>query len=226
MIAPKANIQEKWVRDWQAFTRNNWKISDLRVRGAGGGPARPQVLPQRLSDLVYETQIDDDRDMFARLTSFSFAAHGERQGWSRPCDRHSRGSTEADIPTGKVAMRDFVAQAYNAALSPYDLVIIDEAHNLKHGVVVKDGRIAPSVSIRNAVLSQMLGRPGITPHPLFAGTYRPLAKRVLLLSATPIETSFHSLWSQLDLLGKASEVVRRPAGSTTSTRRRLPPDGS
>ena len=98
-------------------------------------------------------------------------------------------------------MRDFVAQAYNAAMPTYDLVIIDEAHNLKGGVQIRDGVVGGG-ALRNAVLAQVLGHPEVTPHPLFADTYRPLADRVLLLSATPVEESFRNLWNQLHLVGK------------------------
>ena len=175
VIAPKRNIQRKWSNDWRAFIRHNWKIADLRVQGPSGALGRPVVLPERLSDLAYESMVDDDRDVFARLTSFSFAAHGTRDHVVSNVQRALPWLKTRDFPQDprSTAMRDFVAQAYNAALPIYDLVIIDEAHNLKHGVHIHDGSIGPS-AIRNAVLAQILGQPDVTSHPrVFAESYRP-----------------------------------------------------
>ena len=73
-----SNIQRKWNNDWRAFPGHNWKVGDLRVK-ASGALGRPAVLPDRLSDLAFESMVDDDRDVFARLTSFSFATHGEHR---------------------------------------------------------------------------------------------------------------------------------------------------
>ncbi|MEE3922070.1 hypothetical protein V2I01_38700 [Micromonospora sp. BRA006-A] len=53
-------------------------------------------------------------------------------------------------PTRDV-IKDRFAQAINAALPHFDLVIVDEAHNLKHGW-------GPQSSSRNRVLATVLGR--------------------------------------------------------------------
>lgn len=205
VIAPKANLQRKWHNDWRAFVRRNWKVSDLAVRGLSGDPAREVVLAERLSDLAYEAMVDDDRDFICRLPSFSFAITGERERVVANVRRSLPWLRAKDFPrptNDSRDLRDFVAQAYNASLPTFDLVIIDEAHNLKGGITVTDGRIEPT-ALRNAVLAQVLGNPDVTRiHPAFEQTYGPIADRVLLLSATPIETSFHSMWSQLHLVGK------------------------
>ena len=73
IIAPRQNIQLKWMKDWRTFVRTNWLIEDLRVKAFGGAPARPIVPIHRLDDLALEAQVDDDRDFFMRLTSFSLS---------------------------------------------------------------------------------------------------------------------------------------------------------
>ena len=210
VIAPKANMQRKWRNDWAAFVRQNWQVTDLSVRGAAGGPAREIILPERLSDLAYEAMIDDDRDFICRLTSFSFAVHGSWERVVAGVRRSLPWLEPGDFPPpdGTNGLRDFVAQAYNAALPRYDLVIIDEAHNLGGGIRVSKGEIAPT-SIRNAVLAQVLGNTDVTSvHEPFRSSYGPIADRVLMISATPVETSFSTLWNQLHLVGKANPSIR------------------
>jgi hypothetical protein len=204
IIAPKLNIQRKWRNDYLSFVRENWKINDLRVKGAGGGPGRPVVLPERLSDVAYEAMVDDDRDFIARLTSFSFALNMTRERLIHNVRRQLPWLPARSFPDIKsIAGRDFVAQAYNASLPRFDLVIIDEAHNLAGGVRISDSGQVGKQTLRNAILAQVLGHPDVVPNARFAQTYRPIADRVLLLSATPVETSFSALWRQVHIVGKA-----------------------
>ena len=228
VIAPKKNIQQKWKNDWNAFVRNNWHIIDLRVKGAAGGPAREVILPERLSDLAYESMVDDDRDFICRLPSFSFALFGSHDRIVSAVRRTLPWLSPMDFPGADdfEAMRDFVAQAYNAALPKFDLVIIDEAHNLHGGISIRDGSVEPT-SIRNAMLAQVLGHSEVTSlHPPFAKTYAPIADRVLMLSATPIETSYTSLWNQVHLVGKASPPRRRDFSALKSNDERATSDAA
>lgn len=201
VIAPRGNIQRKWTNDWRTFVARNWQATDLRVKGVTGAPQRPMVFAERLVDLVHDSATHPDADLFARLTSFSFAAVGDHAAIQTRVRRVLPWLEAKDFPTDERELRDFVAQAYNAALPTYDLVIIDEAHNLGGGVTIKDGKVGGG-ALRNAVLAQVLGHPDVTPHRRFKSTYCPLADRVLLLSATPVEESFDKLWRQLYLVGK------------------------
>lgn len=209
IIAPRSNIQTKWMNEWRSFVRTNWRISDLRVKGASGAPARRLSKAERLSDLAFDSTIDARADVFARLTSFSFAVAGDRAVVKQRVRRSLPWLEDGDFPRDDDRFRDFVAQAYNAVLPAYDLVIIDEAHNLKHGVRIRDG-LVQSGALRNTTLAQVLGHPDVTPHPVFAGSYRPLADRVLLLSATPVEESFSNLWNQVHLVGKSRPPQGQP----------------
>jgi len=206
IIAPRQNIQLKWMKDWRTFVRTNWLIEDLRVKAFGGAPARPIVSIQRLDHLVREAQVDDDRDVFMRLTSFSLstslAGHDDIERdkviellpWLR----------KKDLPTttDRARLRSLLGQAINVALPHYDMVIIDEAHNLKHGLRIEEGRVSSAASNRNAVLANVLGHRDITPEDALAAHFAPIADRVLLLSATPVENDWRHLYNQLDLVDR------------------------
>ena len=41
VIAPRENIQAKWMKEWQNFATYIARLADLRVKALHGGPARP-----------------------------------------------------------------------------------------------------------------------------------------------------------------------------------------
>ena len=207
VIAPKENIQRKWQKDWHAFVRHNMKVPDLRVRSLTGAPARRVRHVENLRALTSEATLAPDQDIFARLTSFSHPLAREEEETRDRARRVLPWLKARDFPRGEQHLRDFLAQAYNAALPSYDLVIIDEAHNLKHGLRIEDGRLRGG-SNRNDVLAQVLGHPEITPFARFEDSYRPIAERVLLVSATPVEDSFKAMWNQVHLVGKHAPAGR------------------
>src|SRR5690606_11926446 len=124
---------------------------------------------------------------FLRLTSFSLALGG-RDKVDDDSGRKRRERLRRSLPwlpdeifdlRSKQTFKDNVARAVCSALPPFDLVVVDEAHNLKHGWS-EDG------AARNRVLSLVLGRTGGADEKLFPN-FGPRAKRVLFLSATPID---------------------------------------
>lgn len=204
VIAPRENIQQKWTKELRNFCANNVRFADFRVKSVHGGPARPLVRCENLPSFVHEASVDSRRDFFLRLTSFSFGLGDNTDDWRKPRDQLRR-----EIPwladeifdlRSKEAFKDNYARAVCCALPTFDLVIVDEGHNLKHG-------FKPGVAARNRVLALALGRSGETDHPhLFPG-YGRRAKRVLFLSATPIEASYTQLWNQLDVFGLGGEFT-------------------
>ena len=108
--------------------------------------------------------------------------------------------------------RDIYGRVLNAVVPDIDLLIVDEAHNLKHGF----GR---NVSNRNRVLGFALGHPeGIGDD---CPWYAKRAKRVLLLSATPFEYDYADLYKQLDVLAFGNNLVRDAEGNDPIPVRRL-----
>ncbi|HEX5749931.1 MAG TPA: DEAD/DEAH box helicase family protein [Archangium sp.] len=200
VVAPTTNIQQKWQKELKNFTRSNWLHRDQRIRSVEDLPCRPYASCESLLDWGQKAAARPEQDFFVRLTSFSLPLGEQGQSWE---DRRERLRKIAphfqpelfDLRGGgdKQRFKRAFAQTLNGLLPHYDLVIVDEAHNLKHG---KD-----SHSSRNLLLSLALGSypqeqlEGASPY------YGRRFDRVLFLSATPFESDYRELWRQLDLFG-------------------------
>jgi superfamily II DNA or RNA helicase len=200
VIAPRQNIQDKWMKEWRNFVGKVVRVDDLRVRSLAGTPVRSLVKTHSLADLVTETSNDPDRDFFARMTSFSLPSIADDENGKKRRAQLLRAvpwlDPDALNAKSKERYRRNFARAVNCALPDIDLLIVDEAHNLKAGWRERGS------STRNTVLACALGGRslGDDDSSLFRG-YRQRAKRVLFLSATPIEYDISQLWNQLDLFG-------------------------
>jgi superfamily II DNA/RNA helicase len=201
VIAPKENIQLKWIKEWRNFVSKVVQIEDLRVKGIGGNPARALVKVDSLVDLVTEASNDPDRDFFLRLTSFSLPVSAANDTLRKRRDQLLKAipwcSSDLLKAHNKTTYKRNFARAVNCALPDIDLLIVDEAHNLKAG-----WSDAKSSSTRNTVVGCALGGKIIQDEfqASFRG-FRPRVGRVLFLSATPIEHDIRQLWNQLDLFG-------------------------
>ena len=195
-VAPKANIQGNWLTTLRNFAANNWRLDDTRVRSFGGALAFPVAWCENLRDLAGGAILNDRRDFLTRMSSFSFGMPRDPAAWAARRDDLLRMmpwlERERFHLYNKSAFKDAYARAVNVAIPKFDLVIVDEGHNLKHG-------FGEHVSARNRLLGLALGRPDDSA-PYFAGG-GPRADRVLVLSATPIEHDFADLWRQMDVLG-------------------------
>jgi hypothetical protein len=88
------------------------------------------------------------------------------------------GKEALDLRRDRQTFKDSFARALCCALPEFDLVIVDEAHNFKHGFTA-------NVAARNRVVALAMGHPqGEAPKSIYPG-YGRRAKRVLFLSATP-----------------------------------------
>ena len=154
VIAPRENIQMKWMKELRNFVAHNVRFADLRVKAVDEQPARPLVACRNLLELVQEVLLNRDRDFFLRLSSFSLPVAG-RDRVDPEAARRLRDGLRRYLPwladdvfdlRTKQAFKDNVACAVCCALPLFDLVIVDEAHNLKHG-------FSEDVSARNRVLA-------------------------------------------------------------------------
>lgn len=222
VIAPRENIQRKWMKELRNFVAHNVRFADLRVKALDGTPAVPLVSCENLPELLGEAALNPDRDFFARLTSFSVPLSGEDQVAPERV-RALRDSLRRHLPwldnsifdlRNKKDIKDNFAQAVCCGLPTFDLVIVDEAHNLKNGF--KEGSAA-----RNRVLALAFGHPRSRgDRRLFSG-YGPRAERVLFLSATPIEETYRHLWNQLDVFGMGQgfeDLAREDVGEEEKKR--------
>lgn len=199
VIAPRENIQRKWVKELGNFVRNNWQAIDNRVKSIQGAPARKPTVCNSLKEFAHELTINADRDFFLRMTSFSLSLkHPEdRDKHRRQIRDHLDWLPRSALSSNTVqGFREQYGRALNALLPEIDLLVVDEAHNLRKGFGTQDDR---NVSNRNRILGLMLG------HLSAAGPdykwYGPRIKCVLCLSATPFEDDYGDVWHQLDVLG-------------------------
>ena len=195
VIAPRENIQRKWIKELKNFVRLNWRLTGNRVKSLQGQPAWAPLYCHSLVEFAKEVFLNADRDFFLRMPSFSLSLkdpENRRRLRRRLLEQISwlpRGILSARTPE---AFRDAYGSALNAVLPPIDLLVVDEAHNLKHG-------FGPSVSNRNRVMGLAFGHPDgrSDDYPW----YRKKAQRLLLLSATPFEDDYAAIGRQLDVFG-------------------------
>lgn len=207
IIAPRENIQRKWIKELSNFVVHNWQVEDNRFKGLNNKPVYAPMLCGSFQEFSTFSRISDQRDPFLRMTMFSIAS---RQPKSR---NRYRVMLRKLLPwvnrklmssRDPFEFRDDYGRVVNALVPNLDLLIVDEAHNLKHG-------FGPKVSTRNRVLGLALGhKDGIRDD---CPWYGQRAKRALLLSATPFEYDYADLYRQLDVLGFADAEVARPDGT-------------
>ena len=71
VIAPRENIQHKWVKELRNFVGRNWLVVGNRVKSLQGGPVWEPVVCGSLVEFAREALVNQDRDFFLRNTSFS-----------------------------------------------------------------------------------------------------------------------------------------------------------
>lgn len=198
ILAPRENIQKKWKKELENFVASNLRFPDLRMKALHGEPARSVVLCDSLLELVTQTTLDPDRDFIGRLPSFSFAFSDDEESVGKKMKNWTAVLPWIDpaaFGRGKADFKDAVARVACCALPVFDLVIVDEGHNLKGGLHER-------VAARNRVLALAMGHPEGAADPRVFKGYGPRAKRVLFLSATPLEDDYAQLWNQLRVFGK------------------------
>ena len=209
VIAPRENIQRKWVKELRNFVSHNWRVVGNRVKSLQGGPVWEPIVCDSLVEFAHEALVNQDRDFFLRMTSFSIrlSDSNDRRKTREALLKNVPWLTRHDVPNyNPEGFRDAFAVALNGAFPEADLVVCDEAHNLKHGFKA-DG------STRNRVMGLALGHPegGI----LERSWYERKAKRVLLLSATPFEDDYAAIQRQLAVFGFGDAKLKGPSGEAS-----------
>lgn len=206
VITPRRNIQEKWASDLASFVKQNWRRADHRVKTPQGSPDWPTLTPDRLLDWVRDVHLEDAHDTVLRMSSFSLGV-----------EEIQKGKTSADQILGSLPMAlqqkmrpvlEAGSQANFAScireligqVCSYDLIIVDESHNLKHGY-----RKSEPSSIRNETMHHLFGGGEIA-----QGKGAPW---LLMLSATPMENGDPlSLVRQFEVFGREAVPLRPPNG--------------
>ena len=209
VIAPRENIQRKWVKELRNFVGHNWRVVGNRVKSLQGGPVWEPVVCSSLVEFAHEALVNQDRDFFLRMTSFSIrlSDRTDRKRTREALLKNVPWLARHDVPNyNREDFRDAFAVALNGAIPEADLVVCDEAHNLKHGFAA-DG------STRNRVMGLAFGHPEGSA--LERSWYTKKAKRVLLLSATPFEDDYAAIQRQLAVFGFGEARLEGPNGEAS-----------
>lgn len=203
IIVPKKNLQSKWRKEIKNFISNNYQLECNIVKtplGTSVGKCEDQNIHARLE---FVDPKNPSYEIF-RNSSFSISASGD--DWKLKL-ANELPDTEASIfkagikrfknNEGEVMLRRLYAYLLNVIMPEFDLLIVDEAHNFKHGT-------QGDVSYRNQVVSRLMGvvyeedEVIFQEFPQLKEKLKPLAGKVILLSATPLDNGVYEIANQLD----------------------------
>ncbi|UUC21418.1 DEAD/DEAH box helicase family protein [Pseudomonas asiatica] len=215
-LLPKNNVRDKWVKDYRSFVEYNYVPRDLSVKGLGNQPVAPYLVCLGLPELIQVVATSSNRDYFICTSAFSFALgntvadlRASLSQFARLLPQHMEAANKlrAELHDGlsgsefsklKNKVKAAWAKALNDILPRFDLVVVDEAHNLKKGRDTSD---------RNQLLAMLLGAD--SEHTNRVG-------RLLLLSATPFDRQLNHLHNQLNLFGLSREAALPSGNDCTS----------
>lgn len=189
-ICPSRNVQEKWDREYKSFVRTNVRVNQGRIRTRDGSPAAPYKSCRNVVELIRAATSGYCADFFIGKSSFSMALSDDIAAWEKKRDELIElvPAHEWESPiSGRQDVKEQYARALNYILPKFDLVVIDEAHNFKHGFESSD---------RNKVMSRVFGFRK-------KGGYLPRVRHALLLSATPYDRDLNQLRNQLNMVGRS-----------------------
>lgn len=215
-LLPKNNVRDKWVKDYKSFIEYNYVPRDLSVKGLGNQPVAPYLACPGLPELIQAVATSSTRDYFICTSAFSFALgntvsdlQASLNQFVRLLPQHAEaantlrtelheGLSGAEFSKLKAKVKTAWATALNSILPRFDLVVVDEAHNLKKGRDTSD---------RNQLLAMLLGSG-------CEDTSR--VGRLLLLSATPFDRQLNHLHNQLNLFGLSRQAALPPGNDCTT----------
>lgn len=207
-LSPKLNIRDKWQKDYKSFIENNYCQNDLRVKALDHQSAVPSVICRNISDLLQAATCGSYADFFICTSAMSISLGSKKEQLDNKLNELRSLFPGFNMPeltdVDKESVKNIWAQAINQALPTFDLVIVDEAHNLKAGIDSSD---------RNRVLSQIMG---VSLDPA-THNLTPRAKNVLLLSATPYDRDPKQLQNQLALFNKVDLLPDEKLGDVKET---------
>ena len=206
VLVPKRNLQYKWIKEVNNFIKTNYILNCNIVKSVLGRPVAS----------CKETNIHNYLDLFPsegpsfevyRNSSFSITTLDDNRWIS---DLEKRLSLEkhieilrkgVEVKLGEVQIKRLFSYLLSLEFPKVDFLIVDEAHHYKHG-------IEGDVSHRNQVVSRLMGviqdedNSTIFKHfpelKVELEKRGPTVKKLILLSATPIDNGLFEIKNQLD----------------------------
>ena len=184
IITPRANIQSKWEKDYQNFFRNNVKDETGRLKSLNDEPIYYPQKVDNLRQLVELMRTSAPNISIMKMSSFSIPVpKGKRDEWKKQAKKLIEQS-KGKMPTSYRSQeehKNWYASEVERVLPKFDLIIVDEAHNLKRG---------PIQSTRNIMLNSILPN-------------KSSKSSLLLLSATPWESNKGHMFTPMHVFGKS-----------------------
>ncbi len=204
VLVPKRNLQYKWVKEINNFVNHNYLLECNIVKsvlGSSVGICNDKSVHHQLDSF---DNSGPSYEVF-RNSSFSISTSDNFDWKSKleyvlPDDLKTifkDGVEKFKLAHQEIYLKRLFAFLLNISFPKVDLLIVDEAHHFKHG-------IGNGVSYRNQVVSRLMGviqeedEVIFNQFPGLKSRITQKAKKVIFLSATPIDNGLHELKQQLD----------------------------
>jgi len=203
IIVPKKNLQSKWRKEIRNFISNNYLLECNIVKtplGKSVGLCEDENIHPRLEF------VDKENPSYEIFRNSSFSISASSDDWKlKLLDQlpesvsyiFKEAIKRFKYNEGEVLLRRLYAYLLNITMPDFELLIVDEAHNFKHGT---EG----DVSYRNQVVSRLMGviysedEAIFNEFPELKDKLKPLPSKVILLSATPLDNGVFEIANQLD----------------------------
>lgn len=183
VLVPRDEIVSNWEKEYQTFIRHHYKLQDDIVKAQSGHvPVKKLIRCPNLFDLVKEIQSGWGQFFIGKISSFSNLMSQEaivervgELGINNLTRLKNLSANRNDNLNAEIArlLKNEIINHSDGHKPYFDLIIIDEAHYFRHKV---------GKSLRVQTAEALFGRPE-------DNEYRPLAKKVLLMTATPNHSS-------------------------------------
>ncbi len=203
IFVPKRNLQYKWLKEIKNFIGSNFLINGNIVKSALDIPVA-RCSEESVHHYLELYQDSSSYEIF-RNSSFSIASSSHYDWKSKlkerlPLDKQlifAKGIKIYRKAEDEVLLRRLFAFIMNTAWPEIDLLIVDEAHNYKHGI--------NGSSYRNQVVSRLLGvvqdedRARLfVDFPELKDQVQKKLIKAIFLSATPIDNGLYEIKQQMD----------------------------
>ena len=204
IIVPKQNLQYKWQKEINNFIQRNYLIKDNIVKSILNKPTA-DLSKENIKHQLSVFQNNSPNYIIYRNSSFSISSDTDidSERWmvklrNNLPEYHKTLFEQIfkKFKKNQIIVKRAYAYLLNQSLPVIDLLIVDEAHNFKHGV-------EENVSIRNQVVSRFFGacqedEELFDEFPELKENLKPKVKKLLFLSATPLNSQLYEIKRQLD----------------------------